>query len=234
LIAGLSNPSEDLQDACIQALGEIGGKSSADALLRTFVESRTERLFASSAEAASMLGIVEAAWEIIPRMHQAANPVLRRQLAIATANLIGRPGEFYRFLTGSSTQRKAEIDRCFQRIYRNLRRRIHGAHEEEEDIRRQLGTVRKMITHEQYEFAFAALFKAAERFVLNVTGATADEDLLDIAFRHDQRLGIWWWFLQTAADTAETIRTDFLAVDVLLGLYFLSVWRAEPPRGGAE
>ncbi len=225
LVEGLQSASEDLQDACIQALGAIGGNLSTEAIKQMFLVSTSERLFASSAEAASRLGVIEAAWEIIPRLLRAENPVLRRQLAIATGNLIGRPGEFYKYLIGSSAQRQAELDRCFQRIQRNLRIVLRGNQRIQERIRRHLKTLRRMIAHEQYELSFAILLKTSELYLLSLTDSGPEEDLLDIAFRTNQQLGIWWWFLQSAAEFAEDARPDFLAIDILLGLYFLAVWR---------
>ncbi len=229
LIEGLQSASEDLQDACIQALGSIGGNVSTDAVKQMFSGSPTERLFASSAEAASRLGLIEAAWEIVPRFLQTENPVLRRQLAIATGNLIGRPGEFYRYLIGSSTQRQGELDRCFQQIQRSLRLLLRAKPSTQEAVRRQLKTMRRMIAHEQFEVAFAILMKIGELLLINITGATADEDLLDLAFQTDQRLGIWWWFLHSASEYAQDAPPEFLAIDILIGLYFLSVWRPLPP-----
>ncbi|HUX22056.1 MAG TPA: MFS transporter, partial [Spirochaetia bacterium] len=228
LIEGLQSASEDLQDACLQSLGSIGGNLSADAVKQMFLGSPTERLFASSAEAASRLGLIEAAWEIIPRLLKTENPVLRRQLAIATGNLIGKPGEFYKYLIGSSTQRQNELDRCFAQIQRSLRVLLRSKLTVQEEIRRQLKTLRRMITHEQYELAFAILIKAGELLLRALTDSKADEDLIDIAFQTDQRLGIWWWFLHSASEYAQDALPEFLSIDILLGLYFLAGWRSTP------
>ena len=91
--------SEEFQEACIEALGAIGSPESADRLMQLLKEPRAERVLVSSAEAVSKLGTLEAAWEVFPRMHKTENPVLRRQLAIAVGNILGGPGEFYRYAT---------------------------------------------------------------------------------------------------------------------------------------
>jgi HEAT repeat protein len=92
LVDCLSDPSVEVQDACARALGDIGSREAVRHLMRLVHEKSSERVMAAGAEAVSRHGIVEAAWEIVPRMHETSNPVLRRQLAIAAGNLLGTPG----------------------------------------------------------------------------------------------------------------------------------------------
>ena len=237
LLRGLEDPSEELKEACLQGLGSIGGSASATALLAFFRGGVSERLFASSAEAASRLGLLETAWEIIPRMHQTDNPVLRRQLAIAAANLMGRPGEFYRYITGSSRQRQLHIDRLFQQAMVAL----DGLPQENERLveilNDRLRALRRLTTHEQYEMAFAVLLKSAELLLSGLlpdAGAEASDlpsapvdRLFDAAFRLDQRLGIWWWFLQNASEYADRTRPEYLSIDILIGVYSLTIWLSQ-------
>ncbi|MBE3069791.1 MAG: MFS transporter, partial [Planctomycetes bacterium] len=104
LVEALNSGPEELAEAAARALGSIGDGASRARLRRLLHEPHTERVFVSGAEAISHHGILEAAWEILPRMHDTANPVLRRQLAIAMGNLLGRPGEFYAYLTSETAQ----------------------------------------------------------------------------------------------------------------------------------
>lgn len=272
LLRGLDEPSEEVAGACLEALGVIGGSASASALLSFFKRSSSARLFASSAEAASRLGLIEAAWEIISRMHETENPVLRRQLAIATANLMGRPGEFYRYITGNSRQRQLHIDRLFQQTIAALEESPQVQGPLVATVTRQLRTLRRLVTHEQYEIGFAVLLKAAELLIsgLLASGAArgegrpphaaldasvvdhaaldaaplpesgADEpggasaapaavgDLLfDEAFRMNQRMGVWWWFLRSASEHADRSRAEFLSIDILIAVYALASWLRE-------
>jgi len=260
LLRGLEEPAEELKGACLEALGAIGGSASASALLGFFKNGTSERLFASSAEAASRLGLIEAAWEIIPRMHQTENPVLRRQLAIATANLMGRPGEFYRYITGSSRQRQIHIDRLFQQAIAGLEGLPGGSEPLVETLNDRLRALRRLTTHEQYEMAFAVLLKSAELLLTGLlpevvaetgepspdlnppvagsptvgartpteaplpSSSTPVDRLFDAAFRFDQRLGIWWWFLQNASEWADRTRPEYLSIDILIGVYSLTSW----------
>ncbi len=265
LLRALEEPGEELKEACLEGLGAIGGGASASALLATFGRGVSERLFATSAEAASRLGLLEAAWEIIPRMHQTENPVLRRQLAIATANLMGHPGEFYRYITGSSRQRQLHIDRLFQQAIAALAELPPGSEAFAESLNERLRALRRLTTHEQYEMGFAVLLKSAEILLTGLLSGAAprqggtegvdeaapatalgsrDETvsgspapsgsraapgdrLFDGAFRLDQRLGIWWWFLQNASEYADRTRPEYLSIDILIGVYSLTTWLSQ-------
>lgn len=237
LIQGLASSSEDLQEACIRALGEIGGSESEEPLLRLFDERRSDRVMASGAEAAARLGIFEAAWEILPRMHGAENPVLRNQLAIAIGNLLGPPGRFYQYISGNLAQRAVRIERLqteamrsasvTSKKYLELYRKTAG-HERmvaaRTEMLARLKAVREQTEQARYAEALRSLHAAGKLFVGLAVGKeiTEDEAYLDLVFVFDPQLGLWWWFLQeTASYAARAVNPEALKTDILLGLYFL-------------
>ncbi|MGB2613657.1 MAG: MFS transporter, partial [Phycisphaerae bacterium] len=202
LLECLSGGSEDLQEACAHALGAIGGRESVRQLLRLLGEKRTERVLVSGAEAVSKHGIVEAAWEILPRMHATANPVLRRQLAIAMGNLLGRPGEFYQFLTGEQTQEGVRIGGLVKRARRALaavRRRLPAdalPDADWDELQDELGRVRGLMEGQSYRAAVEAFYGIVRRVVAAAIGREVpDETALEYALGRDVRLGLGFWFV---------------------------------------
>jgi hypothetical protein len=246
LIEGLASPSEELQDACAQALGEIGGRPSVQRLRRLLGEDRAERVLVAGAEAVSRHGIVEAAWEILPRMHETPNPVLRRQLAIAMGNLLGRPGEFYQFLTGERAREGARLGR----LVRGARRTVQSvgptapddpaADAARHELLEELDRVRGLLEGQSYRAAVEGLYEIVGRLARLLversgrtrrTGAplppaTPDEVILDYAFARDVRLGLGLWFVTEAKHRmGRASDPELLQIDALLALYFLSVYR---------
>jgi hypothetical protein len=66
---------------------------------------------ASSGEGESEIGfeIFDALRRLFPECICAQDPVVRRQYAIALANLLGKPGEFYQYLTGAHAEQNARL-----------------------------------------------------------------------------------------------------------------------------
>lgn len=234
LIQGLTDPSEDLRDACLFALGEVGGDNAAEELLSVFRKIESERLVATGAAAVSKLGILEAAWEIVPRMHETKNPVLRNQLAIALGNLLGRPGEFYQYVTGSDAQRETRRGRLFQDAQRNLPNLLRTPHLSSrpfEAVRAELSadirSVRKLfdseMKREALELCERVAYKAASHLL---PVGTPEELLIEYAVFVDPKLAIWCWFLQEGGKTAGRGDETAVVVDILLSIYFMSSFRA--------
>lgn len=235
LVECLSTPDETLQEACAQALGEIGGRESVGRLRRLMGEKRTERVRVSGAEAVSKHGVVEAAWEILPHMHRTENPVLRRQLAIAMGNLLGRPGEFYQYLTGEQSREGALLGRLFRsarRALTELRRTAADRPHETDPVRplvAELDRVRGLVEGQSYRGAVEGLHQIIGRFVRLTTGVEGpDEFVMDHAFAHDAKLGLGLWFAtEVRHRMGQTGDAELLQMDALLGVYFLSAYR--PP-----
>ena len=235
LVECLKSPSPEVQDACARALGDIGGRESVRHLLRMLEEKHPERLIASSAEAVSKHGILEAAWEILPSMHETANSILRGQLAIAMGNLLGRPGEFYAHLTGETAQQGARLGKLCRDVRRSLRairrfvpkgtRRAKSLDALENDLQR----IRALMEGQDYRAAVAGLHAVTRRLVLVIIDREcADELALEYAFARDVKLGLGFWFIGEVSRRADSIKNaDLLQVDALLALYFLSRYR--PP-----
>jgi HEAT repeat protein len=238
LIECLTCPSEEVQDASARALGDIGGRQSIRHLLRLLEGRQPERLAASGAEAVSRLGVIEAAWEIFPHMHNTRNPVLRAQLAIAMGNVLGRPGEFYRYLAGDKVRGGARLGRLCRQARRGLKafgrswpRRSHqrvrlGALDEE------LRRVRGLMEGHSFRPAIEGLASIIRQMALVAIDRDCSDDLaLEYAFACDVRLGLGYWFAREVRQrVAITDDPDLLQTDALLALYFLSAYRFPAER----
>jgi HEAT repeat protein len=238
LTQGLSDGTPDVQDACARALGDIGGRQAVRHLLRLLEEKRPDRVTASTAEAVSKLGILEAVWEILPRMHETANPVLRRQLAIAMGNLLGRPGEFYVYLTGEKIAPGARLGRLFRNVRRGMQVFSRSLPKTSRDRRKvdalieELPRIRDLMESHAYREAVEGLFVLLRQLVeIAIDRGCADDVALEYALARDVKLGIGFWFMQEVRRRMDAVKDpELLYTDALLALYFLSAYRfpAEP------
>ena len=237
LIEALSAGSVELEEACAQALGAIGDRAARSRLRRLLQEKRTERVFVSSAEAMSKLGILEAGWEIVPRIHETANPVLRRQLAIAMGNLLGNPGEFYAYLMGETTHQGARLGRLMRGARQAIRSfRPVAANKVEravlKDLDADLERIRNLMEGQEYGHAVDAIHEHVRSLVrLTIKQELEDEFAVEYAFARDAKLGLGFWFVQKIRSLMPNIKDpELLHADALLALYFLSSYRL-PPEG---
>jgi len=234
LIEGLGGGPEELEDTCAQALGTIGGRESLRHLRRALNGQHAERVFVSTAEAVSKHGILEAAMDIFPRLHTTTNPVLRGQLAIAMGNLLGEPGQFYRFLTGETAHQGKNLGRLFRsarRAVRSFRASLPaGATPGDalDDLEAELARARGLMEGQSYRAAIEVFYAVLGRLVRLAIGRECPDDVaLDYAFPRDPKLGLGFWFIREVKTLMGKIGDPVLLhIDALLALYFLSVYRA--------
>ncbi len=242
LIDALDAPSEEVQEAAAQALGRIGGRDSVRQLLGLLREKRTERVRVSGAEAVSRHGIIEAAWEILPLMHETDNPVLRRQLAIALGNLMGRPGEFYRYLAGETTREGAKLGELFrgarrtaQALYRDADAGLRDPGGDAKAAARELVRLRGLVEGQSYRAALDGLTALMRHVTRAAIGPhLTDEVIVEYAFARDARLGLAWWFTDEVRRRMGRVSDpELLQIDCLLALYWLARYRLPEagPRG---
>jgi len=233
LTQGLADGSPEVQDACARALGDIGGRQAVRHLLHLLEEKRPDRVTASTAEAVSRLGILEAVWEILPRMHETANPVLRRQLAIAMGNLLGRPGDFYVYLTGETIEPGARLGKLFRGVRRCIQTFTRALPRKDADrlkadaLVEELPGIRGLMEGHAYREAVEGLYVLLRQLVeIAIDRGCGDEVALEYALARDVRLGIGFWFMQEVRRRMAGVKDpELLQTDALLALYFLSAYR---------
>jgi len=233
LVGCLWEEGEELQKACVEALAEIGDEEAIDGVMRFLRESRTEQSRLIGSAAASRLGVYEAAWEIFPALLAAKTHAARKRYAIAMANLLGRPGEFYQYVSGSTNALVSRRKRLFARFQGNVDEvygRLRGRTPAEGAARARLraaeaSAIRAAVEGERNEEALRLTISFADGLCADIFGEGWSRDAL---FRVDQKLGIFAWmterarrFLDEPGEAPEE-REDAARTVVLLAVYFLS------------
>jgi Na+/melibiose symporter-like transporter len=222
LAEAMQGGSEELREACAAAIGEIGGGSGSALLAELLREETSESVAAGGAEALSRHGALEAAWEIVPRLHQTRNPVLRTQLAIALANVLGKPGEFYRYVTGSPEQQQTRRRRLIQEAQRVAAQLFTAP---------VAGLTESSLLSDNPYALLRALHAAVLAYAVSVSpagsGTAAPDVLLRTVYERDPRLGLGLWFLSRTVDLEQT-RPDYdnARLELMVALYWL---RASAP-----
>jgi MFS family permease len=233
LIRRLSDPDRETVSETARTLGEIGDTRAREPLLQVLQQSRDAKVVSASSEALARLGEMAALYEILPRMQAAQNPVLKRSLAMATADLLGEPGEFYRILIREQRQRGSEA----QRLLDKLRDAITEAAGDAMPAQGRALNEKIVLMHDHYtsgrmKEAVDLLFDlslglAALRYGIEF-GRDA-EAFVETMIWNDVRFGMGAWYLEliregrSASTTAPGDGTE-----VLLGMYVLSRWSPSP------
>jgi HEAT repeat protein len=243
LIEGLDARSEELQEACCHALARLGATEAMGRLLRLFGEDQSDRVIGAAGEAMSRLGAMEAAIDILPRMHDTHNRVLRRQFAIALGNLLGTPGEFYRYVTGERASRSAGMERLAAEAQRNVQEllqgaRLPGASEPSarstvRDARHALSAalprLRESVEVQDSGRVIEILWEILLQLCRLLYGKDiAEEEALGFALMHRPRLGLGLWFTSEVRSRLQSLHgSELLDTYAALGVYFLGSYRGE-------
>lgn len=230
LVRRLRDGDRETVSESARTLGEIGDARAAEPLMEVLQGSSDSKVVSASSEALAKLGEMAAIYDILPRLQNTTNPVLKRSLAVAVADLIGEPGEFYRILTRESRDRGTESERLLE----SLRRSIETATQE-----RMQAQGRVLIERtRQIERAFAdsrlegigeSLFDlsiglAALHYGIEFGGDA--EAFIETLIWHDSRFGVGVWYLELMRETHGPTGKSRVPddTDALLGIYALSRW----------
>jgi len=211
LLERLADEDPGLRESVSWALGVIGDRRAAEPLLRSLESERDPRVFAALSEALARLGEIRAIRYVLPRMRQARLPALRRQLAVAVGNLLGREGEFYRVLDeegrthGAGFARLVAVRRALRsrRVLFDALARAEGAYGDED----YATTVANLA-----EASFDVLAEVLDREGgPEVQARTAGRlDLVRMALALDEQLGTAAWFLDYVEGLDEVGREEAL------------------------
>jgi len=123
LIESLRSNDEKLVDASARALGKINSPESTAALMGMLKSDKSLRIKTTSAEGMSereeRITVLQ---EILELRDQTENLIIKKQLSIAIANILGKPGEFYQFLTGTELAREESV----QHLFKDIRKQLKG------------------------------------------------------------------------------------------------------------
>ncbi len=238
LAEGLASPSADYQDACARAIGLVRGSEgdasaerleSPDAkrLFDLLVSARQDDLGASAAEAVSRLGDVGSAADIYPRYRAAAGERLKKRFAGALANLMGLPGEFYRYVTGGASGAKKRRSRLLADASRNVRglaREYRMRPEDRASVEAALARAERASASDDSAAVLAAVAEAGRLLASACSSAAASSGR---GPESRGSLALMGWFMEELERSPALRKGDLeeIELDVLLGLYAIARFR---------
>ncbi len=227
LVRFLAVGSPELRAACAEALGSLGGEAARAALATTLSCEKDHSVVATLAEAMTKaagaeetdapIEVLEAVQELFPRMAETRNAALKRQYAMALGNILGRPGEFYSFMTGEDSSRHA---RC-RALIASFRLRLEPLLDRDAAAA-ALDELGRAVEAERGRDAIAACLRVHGMVMIRLFGSLAEkEDFHETAGRADMRLGAWCWLARESARRSESLGEADCMIIALLGLYYL-------------
>jgi HEAT repeat protein len=227
LVRRLQDPDRETRTETARTLGAIGDRRAVPVLLELLRGTTDAKVVSASSEALSRLGELAAIYEILPRLKETRNPVLRRSLAVAVGDLLGEPEGFYKVLTREQQTPGSEAERLLKELARRVRaatRRQLAA--EGAAIVQRLEELQHAYDEEAWDTAAELLFAAglglaALRYGVAYGGDA--EALVEELVWQDPRFGVGVWYLallREGWEAAELGARD--EVDILLGIYFLA------------
>ena len=228
LIERLQDEEKLVRGSAARALGEIRDDRAAEPLMDSLTREQDPFVFSSSAAALGKLGALRAIWTILPAFRDARQPLVRRQLANAIANLLGSEGEFYAIQAAEIDVPGSGVARIFERVRRRCDRAARRNKRFPRDWREMLTAIERAYDGERFgectrdlqplaqAAAMAGLSSAAEDF-----GPGDYESLLNTVAVARPKLGSNLWFVlllnQEEHFAPELIRRE----EALLGIYAL-------------
>jgi HEAT repeat protein len=233
LLEKLGDPNEIIREQAAGALGELASPDAADALMNVLKNDPSPNVSGRGALSLAKIGVMDAIWEILPKMHQTSNVALRRQLATAVGNLIGEPGTFHDLLTSEFRHPGGRVVRRVKEIRGNLRERAKrmrsgGQFVETERLKVAVEAVDRAMDEFEltdYDLALGNLHAAAVEMARGLYGFEGAEDVaVEFALSRSGLFGVGLWFLQVGKEYADrgNSRDELLRLDALLGFHFLS------------
>jgi HEAT repeat protein len=202
LVRCLAVGSPELRAACAEALGCVGGEAARIALSASLSGEEEHSVVAMLAEAVTRsagaeesdapMEVLEAVQELFPRFAEARNAALKRQYAIALGNILGAPGEFYRFLTGEASSRQARCRTLFASFKLHIGPILEDTGGAMEDCGRAMEA-------ERGREALTSCLRIHGLAMSRLFGPLAETpDFHEAAGRADMRLGAWCWIAREA------------------------------------
>jgi hypothetical protein len=173
-----------------------------------------------------------AAFGAFSSMVQAKSAKERAERAMAFADILGNPGEFAQYVTGSSGERLALIDHLLKTFRENSELLVHKTWVEKSDEKRKEKLLEELVAFER-EFRDGSLVPAFRRFValsrsiahLLFGAQSRADDFLLYAFRIDPKLGLFFWFvgeLELQSREEGACSEELLKIETLVGMYVLA------------
>ncbi|MEI8352625.1 MAG: HEAT repeat domain-containing protein, partial [bacterium] len=229
LIRRLNDPDRETVTETVRTLGDIGDDRAKRPLLDILQRSQDSKVISASSEALARLGEMSALYEIIPRMKAATNPVLKRSLAVAAGDLLGKPGEFYGIMVREQREPGSEIERLIRQIQVAIEQLRSGDLESQgHKIKIMAGQVSEHILAGRLKESVGGLFELAVGLAALRYGVEFGRDteaFVETMIWNDVRFGLSAWCIELLQEPdAQGVVNEPDRTDVLLGVYLLSLW----------
>jgi MFS family permease len=210
-----------------RALGVLGDRRASGSLLSLLKTTDDAAVFTASSEALAQLGEIAAIYDILPRMHSTANPVLHRTLAVAVGDLLVPGGAFYEALISEQKARCSQTDKLVKQLKKAIRSIAFGTMIQEGGVLLQkCDEVGLKYEAELYTNCADLIFDLAIGIAALTHGAEFGGDskpFIDDLVWRDQHFGIGVWYLDLMRrHIADAKPTPAHSVDLLIGLFFLA------------
>jgi hypothetical protein len=234
LMRKLTDSDRETVAEAARTLGELGDRRAAASLLKLLRGATDSKVVFAAGGALARLGEIAAIYEILPRMCETSNPVLKRSLAVMVGDLLGQAGQFYGVLVQDQRAHGVEALRLLRRLSDRIEEVSRGGMEEQgRQLVIRLAGLRAAYEAGEPRRCVDLLFSTAVglsalRYGMEFGGDVAV--FTDTLVWHDEKFGVTVWFLALLRDrlAADPQRPVDLT-DVLLGIYALSAWSGDKP-----
>ena len=226
LVRKLSEPDRETRSEAARTLGEIGDRRAVQSLLTMLSQSEDAKVVAAASDALASLGEVAAIYEILPRMKAARNPVLKRSLAVAVGDLLGKPDDFYKVLTREDQTPGTESARLLREIRRAIQQAVDRRFTTEAEV---LGEKTKEIETLYGDGRFTDCVDPLFDLTIGMAalqwgvefGGESKAAINDLIWR-DRHVGVGVWYLNMLREGWEgTEPAQRDRIEILLGIYFV-------------
>lgn len=221
----LATGTPDQRREAVRALGGAGDAAAIPALRGILAQRTDPILLSDTGTALARLHDSEAVFDILPRLRQTHSPVLRRSLAIAIANLLGKTDSFYRTLELEEQTEGSGIDRLLRDMAANFRRLCHRPAMERR-LPLLLARIHRMETRldgGDYALAAESAYDIARCFAAIARNAPSSDDAsIEVLVWNNPRYAAGYWFLSQlrSPESGETPNR----LETLLALQLLADW----------
>jgi hypothetical protein len=160
-----------------------------------------------------------------------ADEARRGRYAAQIADILGNAGEFHQYVSGSTPDRLARIDRLLRVFHENVELLINKTWVEKSEQKPKDRLLEDLSTFER-EFREGAILNAFRRFV-GLANSLANllfghqskaDDFIAYCYRIEPKFGLFFWYIGELEKQAheDSSPDDLLTIETILGAYVLS------------
>ncbi|MBU0935199.1 MAG: hypothetical protein KKI09_09665 [Spirochaetes bacterium] len=174
--------------------------------------------------------LLEAARGIYPLLTETENQLLRKQYAVAIANILGSPGEFQKYIFGNSGDLEDRRDHLMKFFRDNVSLLLTKTWVEDHDSTKKDEAISELqnlideIHRAEYDRALVHLVNICDMIARLMFGEDpANHDFFDYVLRIDPKLGVFYWYIDQLRHPGPALPCEELAqLQLLIAVYALA------------